>query len=186
MTILKSTISGVFLLFVFTASGQARFGAGLNIGRNNGGFELQAYSFDRLKVFAGANLRKYNSFSTRLGAGISIRPLSKQHNFWVNSSFEYKFVSTPTLFKDDVYYTYSVNKLNYWNIEGAYTFRIDKYFKDDNFILLEAKVISKQLLNQVRVEPFESNTVVYESNESRLRQYFYSGTLLSLGIKFVW
>ena len=70
MTILKSTISGVFLLFVFTASGQARFGAGLNIGRNNGGFELQAYSFDRLKVFAGANLRKYNSFSTRLGAAV--------------------------------------------------------------------------------------------------------------------
>lgn len=182
----KSIIAGLLLIINVFAFGQTYTGAGLNLGRNNAGIELQVYSFKRLKVFTGANLRKYNSFSTRIGAGFAIRPFTKKHNFWVNSSLEYKFGSTPTLVRDDVYYTYSVNKLNYWNIEAAYSFRIDKYFEQGNFILLEAKLISKQLLNKVVVDPFESNTSVYLNDESRLRQFFYSGAFLNLGVKFVW
>jgi hypothetical protein len=186
MKIIKSTLLLALMFFNVFAFGQVSFGTGMNIGRNNGGIEFQIYTIERLKIFLGANLRKYNSFSNRIGAGVSILPLSNQHNFWVNSSFEYKYASTPILETNEINYTYYVNNLNYWNIEAAYSLRIDKFFDQDKFILIEAKVISKQLLNQLNLEPSVTNTAVDENYEARLRRYFYSGALLSVGVKFVW
>lgn len=186
MTIIKSTILVVSLFFNVLAFCQIQVGAGLNLGPSNIGVELQGYSLERLKVFTGANLRKYNSFSARIGVGLSILPLSEKHNFWVNSNVEYNFSSSPTIEKNEILYTYQVNKLNYWNIVGAYSFRIDNNLEKESFILLEVKLISKQLINQLDVRPTEGSSVVDESLESRLRQYYYSGLHFAVGVKFVW
>lgn len=183
---MKSGFLVVILLIKINLFSQIYGGGGLNIGYKNVGFELQGYALSRLKVFSGIKINRFDSFSFRLGTGVGVLKLEKKHNFWVNSSLEYKFANTTVIERNDILYSYYTNKLNYWNFGGNYSFRIDSNIEKDNFFLLEFELFYSHLLNTVEVNPLNTNTSVSLKIESNMRRFFYSGPGFSVGIKFIW
>lgn len=176
----------VFLFINVITYSQIQGGGGLNVGYKNTGVELQGFTLNRIKVFAGFNLNRFDSYSSKFGVGIGVYQLEKKHNFWISSSAEYKFAKTTILEKNDVFYRYHTNNLNYWNFGGAYSLRIDNNIDKESFLLLEVDLFYKQLLNQLNIEPSVDNTLQSIEFENDIRKYFKSGLGISVGIKFVW
>jgi hypothetical protein len=177
--------SVVLFLFTTTVISQVKVGGGINIGYKNTGIEFQGYALERIKLFTGLNLSRYDSYSSKIGCGLVVLNLKKKHNFWINSNLEYKFEKTTTLEKNNYFYSYRVNNLNFWTIGGAYSLRFNS--SDNNsFLLLEVELCYRQLLNQLIIEDLSNVNVLAIDFESEINDYYNSKIGFSIGLKYVW
>ncbi|WP_417265370.1 hypothetical protein [Brumimicrobium sp.] len=172
------------IILCFNSNAQNQFGAGINIGVRNTGLELQYYFLNRIKIYGGASLSRYSSFSNRIGICLFLLPNDKQHNFGLTNSIEYKYGKTTILEKEDVFYSYNTNALNYLNFGGVYTFKI--YFDDSkkNAFLFEVELFWKQLLNQLIITENNNQQESIQLQNS-IERYYKSGLGLSIGMKLI-